>query len=81
MKKDLPSHRHHGDTYQLAKKPRKVQTHISRPEASEVNKPRRSPDMIQAPGVLIARYTNNINANLQNHQKILYHITDKSVAI
>jgi hypothetical protein len=37
--------------------------------------------MIQAPGVLIARDMNNINANLQNRQKKLYHITDKSVAI
>jgi hypothetical protein len=36
--------------------------------------------MIQALGVLIARDTNNINANLQNH-KNLYHITKKSVAI
>jgi hypothetical protein len=81
VKKDLPSHRHHRDTYQLAKKSHKVQTHISPPEALEVNKPGRSPDMIQAPGVLIARDTNNINANLQNHQKNLYHITDKSVAI
>jgi hypothetical protein len=49
----------------------KVQTHMSPPETSEVNKPGRSPDMIQAPGVLIARDTNNINANLQNRQKFI----------
>jgi hypothetical protein len=27
--------------------------------------------MIQAPGVLIARDTNNINVDLQNHQKFI----------
>jgi hypothetical protein len=48
-----------------------VQTHVSPPEASEVNKPGRSPDMIQALGVLIAIDTNNINADLQNHQKFI----------
>jgi hypothetical protein len=60
----------------MAKKPCKlqVQTHISPPKASEVDKPGRSPDMIQAPGVLIARDTNNIHADLQNHQKFIsYH--------
>jgi hypothetical protein len=49
----------------------KVQMHISPPEASEVNKPGRRPDMIQAPGAWIARDMKNINADLQNHQKFI----------